>query len=99
MKTIFLLSIMALFFFNACQINKKTKEPQIINSVNLNANHILNNEFKLVYNSIDTISTTFFINKKIIEKSKVNSVLDTLKIENYKINVDKQKRTIEFTRK
>jgi hypothetical protein len=53
----------------------------------------------LVYNSIDTISTTFFINNKIIEKSKVNSILDTIKMENYKINVDKQKRTIELTRK
>lgn len=99
MKKIISLNLIAIISFNACQINKKTKEPKIINSVNLNANHISNNEFRLVYNSIDTISTTFFINNKIIEKSKVNSVLDTIKMENYNINVDKQKRTIELTRK
>lgn len=99
MKKIFLLSIMALISFNSCQLNKKVNQTKIINGKNLDANHISNNEFRLVYYSIDTISTTLIINKKIIEKSKVKSVLDTINIQNYKINVDKLKRNIELTKK
>jgi hypothetical protein len=96
MKKIILLSVLAMMTFYSCQVNKKIKKTEINNAINLDANHIPNNEFKLVYNSIDTISTTLIINKKTIEKSKVKSILDTIKMQNYKINVDKQKRIIEL---
>jgi len=96
MKKIILLSVLAMMTFYSCQVNKKIKKTEINNAINLDANHIPNNEFKLVFNSIDAISTTLIINKKTIEKSKVKSILDTIKMQNYKINVDKQKRTIEL---
>ncbi len=96
MKKIVVVFAMAMITFYACKVNNKIEKTEINNAINLDANHIPNNEFKLVYNSTDTISTTLIINKKTIEKSKVKSILDTIKMQNYKINVDKQKRTIEL---
>lgn len=83
----------------ATKTNKIEKIEKIenIESISLDASHIPNNEFKLIYNSKDTISTTLIINKKVIKKSKVKSVLDTIKMQNYRVNVDKEKRTIELT--
>ena len=104
MKKIMTYCIMFYYILISCNSNKKitgtNKIDKIenIESISLDANHIPNNEFKLVYNSKDTISTTLIINKKVIEKSKVKSVLDTIKMQNYRVNVDKEKRTIELTK-
>ena len=84
---------------SSCDTTKKAKQNENINGISLGANHVPNNEFKLIYNSTDTISTTFIVNKKTIEKSKVKSVLDTLQMQNYIINVNKQNRTIELISK
>jgi len=86
----------SIFFFTSCQVNKKIKKNENLNGISLEANHIANNEFKLVYNSLDTISTTLIINKKVIEKSKVKSVLDTIKLQKYRVDVNKEKRIIEL---
>lgn len=75
---------------------QKDKKNENLNGISLEANHIANNEFKLVYNSLDTISTTLIINKKVIEKSKVKSVLDTIKLQKYRVDVNKEKRIIEL---
>lgn len=92
-----ILFISIIILFTSCKVNKKLEENENFNGISLDATHISNNEFKLVYNSIDKISTTLIINKKVIEKSKVKSVLDTIKMQNYRVNVDKEKRTIELT--
>ena len=97
MKKILLYITLFLFFLTSCKVNKKIKENENFKGISLDANHIPNNEFKLVYNSKDTISTTLIVNKKVIEKSKVKSVLDTIKMQNYRVNIDKEKRTIELT--
>jgi hypothetical protein len=96
MKKIVVLFAMVMITLYACQVNKKIKKTEINNGINLDANHTSNNDFKLIHNAIDTISTTLIINKKTIEKSKVKSILDTIKMQNYKINIDKRKRTIEL---
>lgn len=83
-------------FLTSCQVNKKLKKNENINGISLEANHFTNNEFKLVYNSLDTISTTLIINEKVIEKSKVKLVLDTIKLQKYRVNVNKEKRIIEL---
>ena len=92
------------FILISCKSNKKVTETnkikkiENIESISLDANHVPNNEFKLIYNSIDTISTILIIDKKVIEKSKVRSVLDTIKMQNYRVFVGKDKRTIELTK-
>lgn len=103
MKKIIIYCFLYSFVLISCKSNRQaTKTNKIekienIESISLDASHIPNNEFKLVYNSKDTISTTLIINKKVIKKSKVKSVLDTIKMQNYRVNVDKEKRTIELT--
>ena len=104
MRKVFIYSSLFSFSLFSCRSNKLIKETNIIDKnsniegISLDANHVPDNEFKLVYNSIDTISTILIIDKKVIEKSKVRSVLDTIKIQNYRVNVNKDKRTIELTK-
>ncbi len=99
MKKTYILSFISIIIFSSCDTTKKVKQNENISNINLGANHIPNNEFKLIYNSTDTISTTYIINKITIEKSKIKSVLDTLQMQNYIINVNKEKRTIELISK
>ena len=97
-QIIFILSFTTIIIVSSCDATKKVKQNEN-DGISLGANHVPNNEFKVIYNSTDTISTTFIINKKTIEKSKVKSVLDTLQMQNYIINVNKQNRTIELISK
>ena len=99
MKKTSILSFIIIIVLFSCNSNKKIIKNENIYGSSLEANHIPNNEFKLIYNSKDTIPTTFITNKKIIEKSKVKLVLDTLQMQNYIINVNKEKRTIELISK
>lgn len=102
MKKIIKICFVNILFIYSCNINKKNieiKKNENYKGVSLDAKHNSNKEFKLVYNSVDTISTTLIINKKTIEKTKIKSVLDTLKMQNYIINVDKEKRLIELISK
>lgn len=96
MKNLYILSIITFIILYSCNTNKKAKQNEKLNSLSLEANHVPNNEFKLIYNSTDTISTTLIINNKTIEKSKVRLVLDTLQMQNYIINVNKVERKIEL---
>jgi len=98
MKKISLLIIVLITLYS-CRSNKNIKNNDTIDGISLEANHISNNEFKLIYNSTDTISTTLIVNKTKIEKSKVKSVLDTLKMQNYFFNIDREKRVIELISK
>jgi len=98
MKKISLLIIVLITLYS-CRSNKNIKNNDTIDGISLEANHISNNEFKLIYNSTDTISTTLIVNKTKIEKSKVKSVLDTLKMQNYFVNIDREKRVIELISK
>jgi hypothetical protein len=102
MKKLIKISVINIIFIYSCNTNQKIieiKKNESFEGISLDAKHNTNNEFKLVYNSVDTISTTLIINKKTIEKTKIKSVLDTLKMQNYIINVDKQKRIIELISK
>ena len=70
-----------------------------IGKIDLDANHLNNNEVKLIYNSIDTISTTLKINNKIIPKKEMRTVLDTIKMQNYIVEINKKNRKIILTSK
>ena len=104
MKKVIIYSFLCSYILISCKSNKQVTETnkiekiENIEGISLDANHISNNEFKLVYNSIDTISTILIIDKTIIEKSKVRLVMDTIKMQNYTVNVNKDKRTIELTK-
>lgn len=97
MKKKILLWIIFTQIMLSCSIDKKViKYNNDFKSVNLDANHASNDKFRLLYNSLDTTSTTLIVNKKVIEKSNIKHVLDTLNVKNFKINVDKKQRIIEF---
>lgn len=104
MKKVIIYCFLYSFILISCKSNKKVAETnkiekiENIEGISLDANHISNNGFKLIYNSIDTISTILIVDKKVIEKSKVRSVLDTIKMQNYRVNVYKDKKTIELTK-
>jgi hypothetical protein len=104
MKKVIIYCFLCSYILISCKSNKQVTETnkiekiENIEGISLDANHISNNEFKLVYNSIDTISTILIIDKKIIEKSKVRFVMDTIKMQNYRVNVNKDKRTIELSK-
>ena len=99
MKYLYIISFILIIVLNSCNVNKKIIRNKNIYGRSLDANQAPNNELKLIYNSKDTIPTTFIINKKIVEKSKVKLVLDTLQMQNYIINVNKENRTIELISK
>lgn len=99
MKYLYIISFIVIIVLNSCNVNKKIIRNKNIYGRSLDANQAPNNELKLIYNSKDTIPTTFIINKKIVEKSKVKLVLDTLQMQNYIINVNKENRTIELISK
>ncbi|WP_026712788.1 hypothetical protein [Flavobacterium daejeonense] len=95
-KSIF--GFLFLILFYSCNVNKNIKKNKI-EGINLDANFRTNNDLKTIYNSIDTTSTTFIIDKRKIEKSKIRLVLDTLNMQKYSINIDKKNRIIEMTKK
>jgi len=95
MKKITIFGFLFLILFNSCNADKKIRKNNI-EGTNLNASYQTNNDLKSIYNSIDTTSITLIIDKKKIEKSKINLVLETLNKQNYSVNVDRENRIIEL---
>ncbi|TXD80808.1 hypothetical protein ESY86_19930 [Subsaximicrobium wynnwilliamsii] len=106
MKKIILILVFAILSCKSNNIKntEKTENANIldldtISKIDLDANHLNNNEVQLIYNSIDTISTTLIINKEIISKKEMKAVLDTIRMQNYIVKIDKKGRKIILTSK
>ncbi len=99
------ISLLTLFIILVFVFSCKTKSKSIndnFKSVSLDANSQSNNTTKLIYNSMDTIPrfpTTLIINKNVIPKKMMKSVLDTIKMQDYFVEINREKRIIKMTKK
>jgi hypothetical protein len=99
MKNIFFFILLIISIFVLSCKSKSKSISEDYNSINLDAYHQSNNTTRLIYNSRDTIGTILIINKIIIPPENIKSILDTIKMQNYFIDVDKKSRTIEMIKK
>lgn len=108
MKKKIISGILLFMLLFSCDVSKTVNEGKVnsivldekkVKGISLDANHRSNDEIRLVYNSIDTISTKLIINNQIIERSKIKGILDTIKFQNYFIDINKEKRIIEMIKR
>jgi len=60
----------------------------------LDANHISENDFKSIYNSIKISDMSLIIDDEKISKDKMLSVFDTINFENYSTEINKKENQI-----
>lgn len=99
MTKYFFLGSTLLMITISCKSSDSNMLTNNATEINLDANNRENTEIKSIYNSIVKNDAILLINKKKIPNEQVQAVLDTLTVDNYTMNVNKNEGIIELISK